>query len=49
MEQNWQAIQDPRSHLLDPLRELKSHSFDTLLQSLFLDLKVPEAPSLQPS
>ncbi|XP_003463149.1 tumor necrosis factor alpha-induced protein 2 [Cavia porcellus] len=39
MEQNWQAIQDPRSHLLDPLRELKSHSFDTLLQSLFLDLK----------
>ncbi|KAM6171026.1 tumor necrosis factor alpha-induced protein 2 [Erethizon dorsatum] len=39
MEQNWQMAQDPRSHLLDPLSELKSHGFDTLLQSLFMDLR----------
>ncbi|MBZ3869447.1 Tumor necrosis factor alpha-induced protein 2 [Sciurus carolinensis] len=38
MEQKWQ-IQDPRSHLLDPLSELKVHGFDTLLQNLFVDLK----------
>ncbi|XP_005410821.1 PREDICTED: tumor necrosis factor alpha-induced protein 2 [Chinchilla lanigera] len=39
MEQNWSTVQNPRSHLLDPLSELKSHGFDTLLQSLFEDLK----------
>ncbi|KFO22286.1 Tumor necrosis factor alpha-induced protein 2 [Fukomys damarensis] len=40
MEQNWQILQDPRSHLLDPLSEIKSHGFDVLLQSLFMDLKL---------
>lgn len=39
MEQKWQVLQDPRSHLLDPLRELKVLGFDTLLQNLFADLK----------
>ncbi|XP_004645482.1 tumor necrosis factor alpha-induced protein 2 [Octodon degus] len=39
MEQSWPIVQDPRRHLLEPLSELRSHGFDTLLQSLFLDLK----------
>nr|XP_023484220.1 tumor necrosis factor alpha-induced protein 2 [Equus caballus]XP_023484221.1 tumor necrosis factor alpha-induced protein 2 [Equus caballus]XP_023484222.1 tumor necrosis factor alpha-induced protein 2 [Equus caballus]XP_023484223.1 tumor necrosis factor alpha-induced protein 2 [Equus caballus] len=39
MEQKWQTSQDLPSHLLGPLSELKSHSFDTLLQNLFGDLK----------
>ncbi|XP_027632183.1 tumor necrosis factor alpha-induced protein 2 [Tupaia chinensis] len=39
MEQKWQLPQAPPSHLLDPLNELKNHGFDTLLQSLFVDLK----------
>nr|XP_045011239.1 tumor necrosis factor alpha-induced protein 2 [Jaculus jaculus]XP_045011240.1 tumor necrosis factor alpha-induced protein 2 [Jaculus jaculus] len=39
MEQKWQIPQDSPSHLLDPLRELKRHGFDTLLQSLYMDLK----------
>lgn len=37
MEQKWQIPQDL---LLGPLSELKSHGFDTLLHSLFRDLKV---------
>jgi hypothetical protein len=40
MEQKWQIPQNPSSHLLDPLNELKGHSFDILLQNLFVDLKV---------
>nr|XP_036847685.1 tumor necrosis factor alpha-induced protein 2 isoform X2 [Manis javanica] len=36
MEQKWQIPQDL---LLGPLSELKSHGFDTLLHSLFRDLK----------
>lgn len=43
MEQKWQTSQDLPSHLLGPLSELKSHSFDTLLQNLFGDLKVAGA------
>ncbi|XP_044086979.1 tumor necrosis factor alpha-induced protein 2 isoform X2 [Neovison vison] len=39
MEQKWQNPQDLPGHLLDPLNELKSHGFDTLLQRLFGDLK----------
>lgn len=39
MEQKWQTSLD----LLAPLGELKSHGFDTLLQSLFWDLKVAAA------
>lgn len=39
MEQNWPIVQDPRRHLLEPLNELRNHGFDTLLQSLFIDLK----------
>nr|XP_020022965.1 tumor necrosis factor alpha-induced protein 2 [Castor canadensis] len=39
MEQKWQIPQNPSSHLLDPLNELKGHSFDILLQNLFVDLK----------
>ncbi|XP_045416247.1 tumor necrosis factor alpha-induced protein 2 [Lemur catta] len=39
MEQKWQVPQDPLSLLLGPLSELKRHGFDTLLQSLFADLK----------
>ncbi|XP_008048542.1 tumor necrosis factor alpha-induced protein 2 [Carlito syrichta] len=39
MEQRWQVPQDPLSLLLGPLSELKSHGFDVLLQSLFMDLK----------
>lgn len=44
MEQKWQNPQDLPGHLLDPLNELKSHGFDTLLQRLFGDLKVLEPP-----
>lgn len=40
MEQKWQVPQDPQSHLLNPLNELKVRGFDTLLQNLFVDLKV---------
>lgn len=43
MQQKWQT-QDLPGHLLGPLSELKSHGFDTLLQSLFGDLKVEGAP-----
>ncbi|XP_012601914.2 tumor necrosis factor alpha-induced protein 2 [Microcebus murinus] len=39
MEQKWQVPQDPLSLLLGPLSELKRHGFDSLLQSLFEDLK----------
>uniref|UniRef100_A0A4W2C4Y2 Tumor necrosis factor alpha-induced protein 2 n=1 Tax=Bos indicus x Bos taurus TaxID=30522 RepID=A0A4W2C4Y2_BOBOX len=39
LEQQWQTPPDLRSSLLRPLNELKSHGFDTLLQSLFGDLK----------
>lgn len=39
MEQKWQTAQDLLSHLLNPLNELKSRGFDTLLQGLFGDLK----------
>ncbi|KAM5273166.1 tumor necrosis factor alpha-induced protein 2 [Ctenodactylus gundi] len=38
MEQQWQIPQDPPNYLLEPLRELKSHSLDILLHSLFADL-----------
>ncbi|XP_077632665.1 tumor necrosis factor alpha-induced protein 2 [Crocuta crocuta] len=38
MQQKWQT-QDPPGYLLAPLSELQSHGFDTLLQSLFGDLK----------
>lgn len=44
MEQRWQIPQDSLNRLLEPLKDLKAHGFDTLLQSLFLDLKVSEAP-----
>lgn len=43
MEQKWQTAQDLLSHLLNPLNELKSRGFDTLLQGLFGDLKVAAA------
>ncbi|KAL6044884.1 hypothetical protein STEG23_017055 [Scotinomys teguina] len=39
IEQKWQIPQDSLNHLLDPLKDLKAHGFDTLLQSLFSDLK----------
>lgn len=39
MEQTWQIPQDSLRYLMDPLKDLKAHGFDTLLQSLFLDLK----------
>ncbi|XP_072696136.1 tumor necrosis factor alpha-induced protein 2 isoform X1 [Canis lupus baileyi] len=39
MEQKWQILQDLPGHLMGPLSDLKSHGFDTLLQSLFGDLK----------
>lgn len=42
MEQTWQIPQDSLRYLMDPLKDLKAHGFDTLLQSLFLDLKVSE-------
>lgn len=40
MEQTWQIPQDSLRYLMEPLKDLKAHGFDTLLQSLFLDLKV---------
>ena len=43
MEQKWQILQDLPGHLMGPLSDLKSHGFDTLLQSLFGDLKVAGA------
>lgn len=45
VEQRWQTPPDLRSSLLRPLNELKSHGFDTLLQSLFGDLKVVQPPA----
>lgn len=39
VEHKWQNPQDLPGRLLDPLSELKSHGFDTLLQRLFGDLK----------
>lgn len=39
MEQTWQIPHDSLSYLVEPLKELKAHGFDSLLQSLFLDLK----------
>lgn len=39
VEQKWQIPQDTLNHMLDPLKDLKAHGFDTLLQSLFSDLK----------
>uniref|UniRef100_A0AC11CZI0 Uncharacterized protein n=1 Tax=Ovis aries TaxID=9940 RepID=A0AC11CZI0_SHEEP len=39
VEQRWQTRPDLQNSLLRPLNELKSHGFDTLLQSLFGDLK----------
>lgn len=47
VEQQWQTPPDLRSSLLSPLNELKSHGFDTLLQSLFGDLKVVQPPAPQ--
>lgn len=44
VEHKWQNPQDLPGRLLDPLSELKSHGFDTLLQRLFGDLKVLEPP-----
>ena len=45
MEQQWQTRPDLRSSLLRPLNALQSRGFDTLLQSLFGDLKVVQAPA----
>lgn len=45
VEQRWQTPPDLRSSLLSPLNELKSHGFDTLLQSLFGGLKVVQPPA----
>lgn len=39
MEQRWQIPHDSLNRLLEPLKDLKAHGFDTLLQSLFSDLK----------
>lgn len=39
MEQTWQIPQDSLRYLMDPLKDLKARGLDTLLQSLFLDLK----------
>lgn len=47
MEQTWQIPHDSLSYLVEPLKELKAHGFDSLLQSLFLDLKVSGACSGQ--
>jgi hypothetical protein len=44
VEQKWQISHDSLNRLLEPLKDLKAHGFDTLLQSLFLDLKVSGAP-----
>ncbi|XP_060037062.1 tumor necrosis factor alpha-induced protein 2 [Erinaceus europaeus] len=39
VEQKWQQTQASQNFMLSPLRDLKSHSFAILLQSLFEDLK----------
>ncbi|XP_032764379.1 tumor necrosis factor alpha-induced protein 2 [Rattus rattus] len=39
VEQRWQIPQDSLNRLVEPLKDLKAHGFDTLLQSLFSDLK----------
>lgn len=44
MEQRWQIPQDSLNRLVEPLKDLKAHGFDTLLQSLFSDLKVSGTP-----
>lgn len=44
MEQRWQLPHDSLNRLVEPLKDLKAHGFDTLLQSLFSDLKVSGAP-----
>lgn len=43
MEQRWQIPHDSLNRLVEPLKDLKAHGFDTLLQSLFSDLKVSGA------
>ena len=45
VEQRWQTPPDLQRSLLRPLNELKSCGFDTLLQSLFGDLKVVQPPA----
>lgn len=45
VEQRWQTPPDLQSSLLSPLNELKGRGFDTLLQSLFGDLKVVQPPA----
>ena len=47
VEQRWQTPPDLQRSLLRPLNELKSCGFDTLLQSLFGDLKVVQPPAPQ--
>lgn len=44
MEQRWQLPHESLNRLVEPLKDLKAHGFDTLLQSLFSDLKVSGAP-----
>lgn len=44
VEQRWQIPHDSLNRLVEPLKDLKAHGFDTLLQSLFSDLKVSGAP-----
>ncbi|ERE72562.1 tumor necrosis factor alpha-induced protein 2 [Cricetulus griseus] len=39
MEQKWQIPQESLRHLLDPLKDLRAHGFDALLQGLFAELK----------
>lgn len=39
VEQRWQIPQDSLNRLVEPLKDLKAHGFDTLLQNLFSDLK----------
>lgn len=44
VEQRWQIPHESLNRLVEPLKDLKAHGFDTLLQSLFSDLKVSGAP-----
>lgn len=44
MEQRWQIPHDSLNRLVEPLKDLKAHGFDALLQNLFSDLKVSGAP-----
>lgn len=44
MEQKWQIPQESLRHLLDPLKDLRAHGFDALLQGLFAELKVSGGP-----